>query len=60
MLVPAIGIAFGVDAFLGWRSDGHEWAAFGVAAPLTVLFAWTVARLIGRYLRERRSGTPGE
>ncbi|WP_170047224.1 hypothetical protein [Couchioplanes caeruleus] len=49
-----------MDAFLGWRSDGHEWAAFGVAAPLTVLFAWTVARLIGRYLRERRSGTPGE
>ncbi|MEV6599808.1 hypothetical protein AB0M36_23580 [Actinoplanes sp. NPDC051346] len=57
MLTMAVGIAFGTDAFVGWRAEGHEWAAYLVAAPLTVLFAWNLARLIWRYLRERRSGS---
>jgi hypothetical protein len=52
MLVSlAIGIYFGVSAFLGWSADGHRWAAYLVAVPVTAALAWQLVTTARGYRR---------
>lgn len=36
MVAQALGVAAGVDVFVGWWADGHVWAACLVAVPVTL------------------------
>jgi hypothetical protein len=53
MVSLAIGVYFGVSAFLDWSGDGHRWAAYLVAVPVTAALAWQLITTARGYLRRR-------
>ncbi len=40
MVSLAIGVYLGVSAFLNWSDDGHRWAAYLIALPITAALGW--------------------
>ncbi len=47
----AIGVYLGVSAFLSLSADGHRWAAYLVAVPVTAALAWQLITTARSYRR---------